>query len=121
MPDGTSGASSHRAHKHMKVVSEDPRTEPHVPAHAAPGNPSPITLEDMSDQEGVGFASKPEATLTHPSARDMDPSITMATGDEEYITYITVGAGSPIRALPGLLSRVLSALRIVLRITLHWL
>ena len=29
---------------------EDPHTEPHVPAHAAPGNPSPITLEDMSDQ-----------------------------------------------------------------------
>ena len=33
---------------------EDPRTEPHVPAHAAPENPTPITLEDMSDQEGVG-------------------------------------------------------------------
>ena len=23
---------------------EDPRTEPHVPAHAAPENPTPITL-----------------------------------------------------------------------------
>ena len=48
---------------------EDPRTEPHVPAHAAPENPTPITLEDMSDQEGVGSVSKAEATLTHPSAR----------------------------------------------------
>ena len=26
--------------------------------------------EDMSDQEGVASASNPEATLTHPSARD---------------------------------------------------
>ena len=51
-------------------VGEDPRTEPHTPAHAAPGNPSPITLEDMSDSGGVGSASHPEATLTHPSARD---------------------------------------------------
>ena len=51
---------------------EDPRTEPHAPAHAAPENPSPITLEDMSDQEGVGSVSKPEATLTHPSARDTE-------------------------------------------------
>ena len=33
---------------------EDPRTEPHVPVHAAPENPTPITLEDMSDQGGVG-------------------------------------------------------------------
>ena len=49
---------------------EDPRTEPHAPAHAAPENPTPITLEDMSDQEGAGSASNPEATLTHPSARD---------------------------------------------------
>ena len=49
---------------------EDPRTEPHVPAHAAPENPTPITLEDMSDQGGVGSVSKAEATLTHPSARD---------------------------------------------------
>ena len=49
---------------------EDPHTEPHVPAHVAPGNPTPITLEDMSDQEGVGSASHPEATLTHPSAPD---------------------------------------------------
>ena len=49
---------------------EDPRTEPHAPAHGAPGNPSPITMEDMSDQGGVGSASDPEATLTHPSARD---------------------------------------------------
>ena len=49
---------------------EDPRTEPHAPAHGAPGNPTPITLMDMSDQEGVGSASDPEATLTHPSARD---------------------------------------------------
>ena len=45
---------------------EDPRTEPHVPAHAAPENPTPITLEDMSDQEGVGSVSKAEATLTPP-------------------------------------------------------
>ena len=52
---------------------EDPRTEPHAPAHAAPENPTPITLEDMSDQEGVGSASKAEATLTHPSARDKLP------------------------------------------------
>ena len=52
---------------------EDPRTEPHVPAHAAPENPTPITLEDMSDQEGVGSVSKAEATLTHPSARDTRP------------------------------------------------
>ena len=44
---------------------EDPRTEPHVPAHAAPENPTPITLEDMSDQGGVGSVSKAEATLTH--------------------------------------------------------
>ena len=51
---------------------EDPRTEPHVPAHAAPENPTPITLEDMSDPGGVGSASKAEATLTHPSARDTD-------------------------------------------------
>ena len=49
---------------------EDPRTEPHAPAHAAPENPSPIILEDMSDSGGVGSASNPEATLTHPSARD---------------------------------------------------
>ena len=49
---------------------EDPHTEPHAPAHGAPGNPTPITMEDMSDQEGVGSASDPEATLTHPSARD---------------------------------------------------
>ena len=50
---------------------EDPRTEPHVPAHAAPGNPSPIILEDMSDSGGVGSVSTGgEATLTHPSARD---------------------------------------------------
>ena len=53
---------------------EDPRTEPHVPAHAAPENPTPITLEDMSDQGGVGSVSKAEATLTHPSARDTYPS-----------------------------------------------
>ena len=50
---------------------EDPRTEPHVPAHAAPENPTPITLEDMSDPGGVGSVSKAEATLTHPSARDI--------------------------------------------------
>ena len=43
---------------------EDPRTEPHAPAHAAPENPTPITLEDMSDQGGVGSVSKAEATLT---------------------------------------------------------
>ena len=46
----------------------------HIPAHAAPGNPTPITLEDMSDQEGVGSVSNPEATLTHPSARDKEMS-----------------------------------------------
>ena len=50
---------------------EDPHTEPHAPAHGAPGNPTPITMEDMSDQGGVGSASDPEATLTHPSARDI--------------------------------------------------
>ena len=49
---------------------EDPRTEPHAPVHAAPENPTPITLEDMSDQGGVGSVSKAEATPTHPSARD---------------------------------------------------
>ena len=49
---------------------EDPHTETHVPAHGAPANPTPITLMDMSDQEGAGSASDPEATLTHPSARD---------------------------------------------------
>ena len=27
----------------------------------------------MSDQEGAGSASNPEATLTHPSARDIPP------------------------------------------------
>ena len=51
---------------------EDPRTEPHAPVHAAPENPTPITLEDMSDQGGVGSVSKAEATLTHPSARDTE-------------------------------------------------
>ena len=75
MPEGSPGAGwdlrrlfspGTQAHEGR----EDPHTEPHVPAHAAPGNPTPITLEDMSDQEGVGSASKPEATLTHPSARD---------------------------------------------------
>ena len=54
---------------------EDPRTEPHAPVHAAPENPTPITLEDMSDQGGVGSVSKAEATLTHPSARDIFPSL----------------------------------------------
>ena len=49
---------------------EDPHTETHVPAHGAPANPTPITYEDMSDQGGVGSASLPEATLTHPLARD---------------------------------------------------
>ena len=34
--------------------------------------PNPITLEDMSDQEGVGSASKAEATLTHPSNARQD-------------------------------------------------
>ena len=57
---------------------EDPRTEPHVPAHAAPENPTPITLEDMSDQGGVGSVSKAEATLTHPSARDMSRTLVRA-------------------------------------------
>ena len=59
---------------------EDPRTEPHAPVHAAPENPTPITLEDMSDQGGVGSVSKAEATLTHPSARD---STTACEGDTE--------------------------------------
>lgn len=43
---------------------EDPQTEPQQSAHAAPGNHSPVTLEDMSDQEGMGSASRPEATLS---------------------------------------------------------
>ena len=60
---------------------EDPRTEPHVPAHAAPENPTPITLEDMSDQGGVGSVSKAEATLTHPSARDKKFSMWGPLGD----------------------------------------
>ena len=71
MPEGSPGAGwdlrrlfSPGAQAHEG--REDPRTEPHAPAHAAPGNPSPITLEDMSDQEGAGSASHPEATLTHP-------------------------------------------------------
>ena len=51
----------------------------------------------------------------------MDPSITMTTGDEEYVTYTTIGAHSILRAVWAALSRVLIALRIVLRITLHWL
>ena len=54
---------------------EDPRTEPHAPVHAAPENPTPITLEDMSDQGGVGSVSKAEATLTHPSARDTNGGV----------------------------------------------
>ena len=45
---------------HPAAGREDPHTEPHVPAHAAPGKPSPITLEDMSDQEGMGSASQRE-------------------------------------------------------------
>ena len=65
---------------------EDPRTEPHAPAHAAPENPSPITLEDMSDQEGS--VSKPEATLTHPSARD-----TMQPAGVVHIARVMVVAG----------------------------
>ena len=75
MPDGTSGTSSHLHAARANESREDPHTEPHVPAHAAPrGNPSPITLEDMSDQEGMGSASlRGEATLTHPSARDSTP------------------------------------------------
>ena len=60
---------------------EDPRTEPHVPAQGAPGNPTPITLMDMSDQEGVGSASDPEATLTHPSARDTDAECARAESE----------------------------------------
>ena len=76
VPDGTScglfflflafGTGGPRADKD----EEDPQTEPQQFAHAAPGNPSRITLEDMSNQEDMGSASKPEATLTHPSARD---------------------------------------------------
>ena len=75
MPEGSPGAGwdlrrlfSPGAQAHEG--REDPRTEPHVPAHTAPENPTPITLEDMSDQGGVGSVSKAEATLTHPSARD---------------------------------------------------
>ena len=70
---------------------EDPRTEPHVPAHAAPENPTPITLEDMSDQGGVGSVSKAEATLTHPSARDTKVPIEI-----KVAAYIRpAGSGSP--------------------------
>ena len=50
-------------------------------------------------------------------ALPVDPSITMTTGDEEYITYTTIGAHSILRAVWAALSRVLIALRIVLRIT----
>ena len=32
---------------------EDPHTEPHVPAHAAPGNPSPITTCPIRRRGGV--------------------------------------------------------------------
>ena len=75
MPEGSPGAGWDLRRlfspgSQAREGREDPRTEPHVPAHAAPENPTPITLEDMSDQEGVGSVSKAEATLTHPSARD---------------------------------------------------
>ena len=70
---------------------EDPRTEPHAPVHAAPENPTPITLEDMSDQGGVGSVSKAEATLTHPSARDTKVPIEI-----KVAAYIRpAGSGSP--------------------------
>ena len=62
--------NSRRSGTQAREGREDPRTEPHAPVHAAPENPTPITLEDMSDQGGVGSVSKAEATLTHPSARD---------------------------------------------------
>ena len=55
---------------------------------AAPENPTPITLEDMSDQGGVG-STKAEATLTHPSARDMFPAVTV------------IGSGAPGRCVLG--------------------
>ena len=55
---GPPGASSHHAQAHEGRV-EDPRIEPHVPAHAAPGNPSLIILEDMSDSGGSGFRLQP--------------------------------------------------------------
>ena len=76
MPEGSPGAGWDLRRlfspgSQAREGREDPRTEPHVPAHAAPENPTPITLEDMSDQEGVGSVSKAEATLTHPSARDI--------------------------------------------------
>ena len=71
MLDGISGASSHREDKRTKVVRILARSLMYpFMLHPETGNPSPITLEDMSDQEGVGSASNPEATLTHPSARD---------------------------------------------------
>ena len=79
MPEGSPGAGWDLRRlfspgSQAREGREDPRTEPHVPAHAAPENPTPITLEDMSDQEGVGSVSKAEATLTHPSARDIGAS-----------------------------------------------
>ena len=79
MPEGSPGAGwdirrLFSPGSQAREGREDPRTEPHVPAHAAPENPTPITLEDMSDQGGVGSASKAEATLTHPSARDTTPT-----------------------------------------------
>ena len=55
---------------------DDPQTEPQQSAHAAPGKPSPITVEDMSDhdrQEGMTMSSGFRlqgggATLTLPPA-----------------------------------------------------
>ena len=86
---------------------EDPRTEPHAPVHAAPENPTPITLEDMSDQGGVGSVSKAEATLTHPSARDSTSARALAlrltadgrdAGDDEEGG---VDDGTPRRSAEG--------------------
>ena len=69
---------------------EDPRTEPHAPVHAAPENPTPITLEDMSErrilvspreepslmggQEGCRFtSSKPNSKQMKSDQRTMGP------------------------------------------------
>ena len=42
---------------------EDPRTEPHAPVHAAPENPTPITLEDMSACQRTLSALAPESRV----------------------------------------------------------
>ena len=74
MPDGTSGTSSHLHHGRPKVVRIPTRRLMYPPMLHPETPVRSLLLEDMSDQEGVGSASNPEATLTHPSARD--PSAT---------------------------------------------